>query len=94
MPVPSCLSPFTRDPLLLAHQWERIFGKEEIKVCILGLDNAGKVGLALSGLAAGGTLVPFSVCLQTCRVLILVAIACVDAFVNHSRIFRRQSSTS
>ena len=23
-------------------QWERLFGQEEMKVCILGLDNAGK----------------------------------------------------
>lgn len=23
--------------------WQRAFGKEEMKVCILGLDNAGKV---------------------------------------------------
>lgn len=26
----------------LGPQWERLFGQEEMKVCILGLDNAGK----------------------------------------------------
>lgn len=28
--------------MLSSLQWERVFGKQELKVCLLGLDNAGK----------------------------------------------------